>query len=48
MSCAMIYWGNKYDEFYDEFIKFGVVIDLSHLQNERIGKERLMMKLKLG
>ena len=44
MACSMLYWGNNYKRFYDEFIKFGAVIDLTHLQNEVIGKERLMMK----
>jgi len=38
MSCAMIYWGKEYNKFYDEFIKHGAVIDISHLKNEkRIG-----------
>jgi len=48
MACSIVYWGNNYDKFYEEFIKFGAVVDLSHLHNEVIGKERLMYKLKLG
>ena len=47
MACSMVYWGNYYEKFYEEFIKFGAVVDLSHLHNEVIGKERLMFKLKL-
>lgn len=38
MSCAMIYWGRNYHKFYNEFIKHGAVIDISHLRGEkRIG-----------
>lgn len=40
MSCAMIYWGNNYQKFYDIFINFGAVIDLRNLRGEKIGKER--------
>tara|TARA_R110002096_G_scaffold433537_2_gene652408 strand:- start:1439 stop:2026 length:588 start_codon:yes stop_codon:yes gene_type:complete len=48
MACSIVYWGNNYEKFYDEFIKFGAVINLTHLHNEAIGKERFVMKLKLG
>jgi len=48
MACSMVYWGNNYDKFYNEFIKFGAVVSLSHLQNEVIGKDRLVLKLKFG
>lgn len=47
MSCSMIYWGNRYDEFYDIFIKHGAVVDISNLQGEKIGKERKVLKLEL-
>ena len=47
MSCAMIYWGNNYNDFYDEFIKYGAVVDITNLQNESIEKERNIMKLQL-
>lgn len=48
MACSIIYWGNNYEKFYDEFIKFGAVVDLRHLHDEPIGKERIMVKLKFG
>lgn len=37
MSCAMIYWGNRYDRFEKIFIRFGAVIDLRHLYGKSIG-----------
>jgi len=45
MACAMIYWGNDYDRFYDIFIEFGAVVDLSNLQGEEIGATRKHLKL---
>lgn len=47
MSCAMIYWGQDYDKFYDIFIEYGAVVDISSLQGEKIGKERKFMELDL-
>jgi len=47
MSCSMIYWGNRYDEFYDVFIEHGAVVNLSNLQGKKIGKERKILKLEL-
>lgn len=39
MSCAIIYWGKNYEKFYDVFIKYGAVVNISHLKDEeRIGK----------
>lgn len=46
MACAMIYWGTDFNQFYDIFIEFGAVIDISYLQGEQIGKERKVMKLQ--
>ncbi len=45
MACAMIYWGNDYDKFYEIFIEFGAVVDLSSLQGEEIGVMRKHLKL---
>lgn len=47
MSCSMIYWGNKYQEFYNVFIEHGAVVDISNLKGEKIGKERKLLKLEL-
>jgi len=47
MSCSMVYWGNRYDKFYDIFIEHGAVVDLSNLKGEKIGKERKILKLEL-
>ena len=40
MSCAMIYWGNNYDRFYDVFINNGAVVNITPLKNEQIGPGR--------
>lgn len=47
MSCSMIYWGDRFKEFYDIFIEHGAVLDLTNLQGEKIGKERKLLKLEL-
>lgn len=31
MACAMIYWGEKYEKFYDVFTQYGAVVDLRPL-----------------
>jgi len=40
MSCAMIYWGNYYEIFYNVFINHGAVVDIRSLKKERIGSNR--------
>lgn len=45
MSCAMIYWGRDYEKFFNIFIDFGAVVDISNLQGEKIGKMRTFMEL---
>jgi hypothetical protein len=47
MACAMIYWGNDYQRFYNVFIEHGAVVDISNLQGENIGIERKTLKLAL-
>ncbi|MBI9036878.1 MAG: hypothetical protein JEY97_01980 [Bacteroidales bacterium] len=46
MACAMIYWGSNYNKFYDMFIEFGAVVDISNLQYTEIGTTRKNMKLE--
>ncbi len=45
MACAMIYWGHDYEKFFDIFIDYGAVVDISNLQNTEIGTTRRYMKL---
>ena len=45
MACAMIYWGRNYERFYNIFIEFGAVVDISNLQKEEIGATRNQLKL---
>ena len=47
MACAMIYWGHDYDKFYDIFIEYGAVIDISNLIGKEIGPTRKQLKLEL-
>ena len=37
MSCAMVYWGPRYEEFEMVFIKFGAVVDVAHLNEKDVG-----------
>lgn len=48
MSCCMVYWGRDYQRFYNEFIQFGAVVDLSALQEEQIGADRTVMRINFG
>lgn len=42
MSCAMVYWGARYQHFEKTFIRFGATLDLRHLRGKVIGAhERL-------
>ena len=45
MACAMVYWGNNYDRFYEVFIEHGAVVDISNLIGERIATDRHKLKL---
>ncbi len=40
MSCAMVYWGPRYERFEGVFIRFGAVVDLRHLRGKSIGVDR--------
>lgn len=37
MDGSMIYWGENYKRFYNIFIKYGAVVDISHLIGINIG-----------
>lgn len=38
MSCAMVYWGTRYESFFDTFIRHGAVLDLRPLHRKIIGE----------
>ena len=38
MSCAMVYWGQRYDHFEEIFLPFGAVVNLKHLHGKLIGR----------
>jgi hypothetical protein len=45
MACAMIYWGNNPYRFYEVFIEYGAVVDISNLIGEQIERERKELRL---
>jgi len=38
MSCAMVYWGKRYDRFEKAFLEFGAVVELRHLHGKDVGR----------
>lgn len=40
MACSMVYWGQRLDDFYNKFIEFGAVVDISNLINQPIANKR--------
>jgi hypothetical protein len=43
MSCAMIYWGTKYDNFFEVFIEYGAVVDIGALKKTKIAHKRKLL-----
>ena len=39
MSCAMIYWGSRYERFEKMFMRFGAVADIRHLHGNLISAQ---------
>ncbi len=37
MACAMIYWGNNYNRFFQVFVKYGAVVNIGSLNEVKIG-----------
>lgn len=44
MACAMVYWGKKYDDFFDVFIQYGAVVDLRQLIGRQLGGNGVVHK----
>ena len=38
MSCALIYWGSRYDRFFESFLRFGAVVNIENLKGQTIGQ----------
>lgn len=45
MSCAMVYWGEHYYQFFETFIEYGAVVDVANLQEEKISTDRKNLQL---
>ena len=41
MSCAMVYWGERYERFETTFLCFGAVVDLRHLHGKVVGTRQI-------
>lgn len=44
MACCLVYWGNNYKQFYNSFIEYGAVVDISYLKKKKIGLDNLYYK----
>lgn len=38
MSCALIYWGRRYERFFEIFIRFGAVVNIESLKGFVVGQ----------
>ena len=47
MACAVVYWGRNYERFFDVFLEFGAVIDLSALLGKAIGDKCMLRQPSL-
>ncbi len=47
MACAMVYWGDNFQRFYEVFIHHGAVVDISNLMGEQIALDRKTLRLAL-
>ncbi len=41
MACAMIYWGQHYQKFFDVFLPFGAVVSLQNLVGKQVGTRKM-------
>ena len=46
MACAMIYWNENFDKFYEVFYEFGAVVDLRPLQGKLFGENKKLKQMK--
>ncbi len=47
MACAIIYWGERYSNFYNVFINYGAVVDIRPLLKEKIESARYTNQLSI-
>lgn len=39
MACCLVYWGDRFQAFFDHFIQYGAVVNITNLQTSRIGED---------
>ncbi|MDE0632940.1 MAG: DNA N-6-adenine-methyltransferase [Caldilineaceae bacterium] len=47
MACATVYWGSRYDRFFNVFVDYGAVIDVRPLIGVKIGDQRKNKQMQL-
>jgi len=47
MSCAMVYWGRRYEAFFKTFIPFGAVVNIRDLKGVSIGTKNGHINLEM-
>ncbi len=45
MACCLVYWGERQEDFFNTFIQYGAVVDISNLKNTFIGTDVLYKSL---
>ncbi len=44
MACCLVYWGSNIQKFFNNFIEYGAVVDISNLKKQKIGEDTLYDK----
>lgn len=48
MACCLIYWGKEEERFFNHFIEYGAVVDITNLKKHNIGLEARSPKISFG
>jgi len=48
MACCLVYWGNDNDRFFEHFLRFGAVVNITNLRNQAIGEDYSYQKIDFG
>lgn len=48
MACCLVYWGNDNDRFFEHFLRFGAVVNITNLRNQAIGEDYSYHKIDFG
>ena len=48
MACCLVYWGNNTKRFFEHFIRFGAVVDITNLIEKQIGTDYSYRQIEFG